>query len=182
MLKKAFGRSFMIFAALAALVGVFAYTRLGWQGIGEALSADAGLIANILPKLAAALFIASFLQVLLPQDFLSKLMGEGSGTRGMIVAGAAGALTPGGPMTSFPMVNVLHKAGTGIGQLVAYLTSWSTIGMQRVLVWEIPLLGIEFALIRFIASFPLALIAGLLAPLVPVPPEPEEEPRPGEAR
>ena len=58
---------------------------------------------------------------------------------------AAGMVTPGGPMTSFPLVNALHGLGTGRAALIAYLTSWSTLGLQRILSWELPLMGVEFA-------------------------------------
>ena len=34
-------------------------------------------------------------------------------------------------MTS-PLVTALHAAGTGRSALIAYLTSWSTLGLQRI--------------------------------------------------
>ena len=63
----------------------------------------------------------------------------------MAIATAAGTVTPGGPMTSFPLVTVLRDSGTGIGALVAYVTAWTTMGLQRVFMWEVPLMGAEFA-------------------------------------
>jgi hypothetical protein len=81
-------------------------------------------------------------------------------------------VTPGGPMTSFPVVNALHEAGTGRRALVAYLTSWSTQGFQRILMWEVPMMGLEFATLRFVASLPLPLVAGLISRYVPIETEP----------
>jgi uncharacterized membrane protein YraQ (UPF0718 family) len=83
--------------------------------------------------------------------------------RGILIATVAGALTPGGPMTSFPFVVALYMAGADRGSLVAYLTSWSLLGFQRVMVWELPLLGPEFAFLRLLANLPLPIIAGILA-------------------
>ncbi len=94
-------------------------------------------------------------------------MGEEKGLKGMAIATAAGAVTPGGPMTSFPLVTMLRDTGTGVSALVAYVTSWTTMGLQRVFMWEVPLMGAEFAAVRFIASMPLPIIAGLVARLFP---------------
>jgi hypothetical protein len=71
-------------------------------------------------------------------------------------------------MTSFPLVTALHAAGTGRSALIAYLTSWSTLGLQRILAWELPLMGVEFAALRFVVSLPLPLVAGLVSRLLPV--------------
>ena len=71
-------------------------------------------------------------------------------------------------MTSFPLVGALHEAGTGRRALVAYLTSWSTLGFQRIILWEVPLMGIEFAVLRFLASLPLPILAGVIARHVPI--------------
>jgi uncharacterized membrane protein YraQ (UPF0718 family) len=163
MLKQAFGGPFLIFAGLASIIGIAVYVLFGWEAMGASLIADTDLLAYLLPNLAAALLIAAFLQVLLPPNLLARFTGEASGLKGIAISTAAGALTPGGPMTSFPLMLVLRQGGTGSGPLVSYITSWSTMGLQRVFVWEVPLMGVEFAAIRFLASAPLPFIAGLLA-------------------
>lgn len=167
MLKEAFDRSFFTFAVLAVATGAACYIDLGSAGFSAALTDDVAMVAFLVPKLGAALLIAAFVQVLLPPSFFARVMGEETGIKGMAVATAAGTVTPGGPMTSFPLVTVLRDGGTGIGPLVAYITAWTTMGLQRVFMWEVPLMGAEFAAIRFISSMPLALIAGLIAKCVP---------------
>ena len=167
MLKEAFDRSFFVFAVLAMVTGAACYVDLGAQGFGAALGDDVVMVAFLIPKLGAALLIAAFVGVLLPPSFFARVMGEEAGIKGMAVATAAGTVTPGGPMTSFPMVTVLRDGGTGVGPLVAYITAWTTMGLQRVFMWEVPLMGAEFAIIRFISSMPLAIIAGLIAKCMP---------------
>jgi hypothetical protein len=76
-------------------------------------------------------------------------------------------VTPGGPMTSFPLVNALHDLGTGRAALIAYLTSWSTLGLQRILSWELPLMGVEFAVLRFLTSLPLPFVAAAVSRFLP---------------
>ncbi len=165
-LKEAFDRSFFVIAALAIATGAAAWVSHGPEAFEEALAEDVNLVAFLLPKLGAALLIAAFVQSLLPPKALAKYMGAQSGLKGMAIATAAGTVTPGGPMTAFPMVTVLRDGGTGIGGLVAYLIAWANMGLQRVMVWEIPLMGPEFAAIRFLASMPLGIIAGLLARVI----------------
>jgi uncharacterized membrane protein YraQ (UPF0718 family) len=111
---------------------------------------------------------------LVPTGALAKWMGAESGWRGLVIASAAGIATPGGPMAAFPMVLLLAGAGADIGALIAFIVSWGLNGFNRILVWEVPLLGPDFALLRFLSGLPLGFVAGLVARRVPirwVPPE-----------
>jgi len=170
MLKQAFNAPFFIFAALALVSGTVCYLALGREIFLGSLQEDIGLLADVIPKLGAAVLIAAFVQALLPPNFFARYMGEETGLKGLTFATAAGAVTPGGPMTSFPLVSMLQNTGTGRGALIAYVTSWTTMGLQRVFMWEVPLMGSEFAIIRFVASMPLPVIAGLVSRLVPAEP------------
>src|SRR6266508_1099405 len=51
------------------------------------------------------------------------------------------------------------------GPLVAYMTSWSLFGMQRIIAWEAPLMGWRFVMIRAIPSLAFPVIAGWLVSL-----------------
>lgn len=81
----------------------------------------------------------------------------------MATASIVGAILPGGPMLAFPLALVLLKAGTGIPQLIALLTAWSALTIQRLLLYEVPLLGGRFAWTRFLSSLLLPLVTGLLS-------------------
>jgi uncharacterized membrane protein YraQ (UPF0718 family) len=166
-LRGIFDGSFWVFAGLAAATGTACYLVAGPTAFWESFREDAELFILILPKLAAALLVAGFIQVLLPRGKVARWIGERSGLRGLAIASGAGMVTPGGPMTSFPLVNALHAAGTGRSALIAYLTSWSTLGLQRILSWELPLMGVEFALLRFLASLPLPFLAGMVSRWLP---------------
>jgi uncharacterized membrane protein YraQ (UPF0718 family) len=163
----AFDRSFWVFAGLAAVSGTACWFLVGKQAFYDSLVGDLWLLLSVLPKLIAAMLLAAFIQVLLPREWVARWIGEQSGLKGFAIAAGAGALTPGGPMTSFPLVSALHAAGSGRGTLIAYLTSWATLGLQRILVWEVPLMGFEFACIRWIASLPLPFIAAGIARFIP---------------
>ncbi len=36
--------------------------------------------------------------------------------------------------------------------MVAYITAWATLGLQRILVWDVPFMGAEFAMLRILPS------------------------------
>jgi uncharacterized membrane protein YraQ (UPF0718 family) len=167
-LRAIFDRSFWLFATLAAVSGIACYAALGRDAFLSSFSTDLEIIALILPRLGAAFLIAAFIQVLLPRDKVARWLGEQAGLKAVALATAAGMITPGGPMTSFPLVSALHDAGGGRRALIGYLTSWSTLGLQRILMWEVPLMGVEFALLRFAASLPLPFVASLISRYVPI--------------
>ena len=62
----------------------------------------------------------------------------------------------------------LYAAGANKGALVAYLSSWAIIGMQRIIVWELPLLGPDVTAVRVGASILLPVIAGTIALYLPI--------------
>jgi len=159
----------IVFTLMAIGTGLGCYLLFGPDVFLQSLESDLDLIGFVLPRLGAAMLIAGFVQALLPPGFFARTMGEESGVKGLAVATVAGAVTPGGPMTSFPIVTMMRDCGTGAPALVAYVTAWSTLGLQRVFLWEVPLMGVEFAALRFLVSLPLGVIAGLLMRLMPPP-------------
>lgn len=158
----------MLFMVLLAVGSAGAcWLFLGEEAVYESVQSDFKLVLSVAPKLGLALLIAGLVQVLVPRDIVARYLGDQAGLKGVTLATGIGFVTPGGPMTSFPMVNALYNAGTGRAALIAYLTAWSTLGFQRILVWEIPLLGMEFAVLRQLASIPLPFIAALISARLP---------------
>jgi hypothetical protein len=49
-----------------------------------------------------------------------------------------------------------------MGPMVAYMTSWSLFGMQRIIAWEAPLMGWRFVVVRVIPSLAFPVLAGWL--------------------
>jgi uncharacterized membrane protein YraQ (UPF0718 family) len=132
------------------------------QGGRETLS----LLSQIWPNFVLGILLAGLVTVAIPAELLSRHLGEDSGFRGLLIATIAGALTPGGPYFQFPLVASLYRSGVAAGPLAAYLTAWSVIPLNRTLIWEIPLLGVQFSAARLVVSATLPLLAGLAVPLV----------------
>jgi hypothetical protein len=66
------------------------------------------------------------------------------------------------------LLAVLGGAGADRGAMVTYITSWSMLGLQRILVWDVPFMGAEFSATRFVVCLSLPVIAGLLARRLPL--------------
>jgi uncharacterized membrane protein YraQ (UPF0718 family) len=154
--------SLVAFAMLALITGAICYARgmgVFLRGLDDALA----MMRQVLPKVAGALLMAGFVQVLLPGELVVKWIGKDTGFKGILIACLAGALTPGGPIISFPLVAALYRMGANISSLVAYLTAWELIGVQRIVIWDIPLMGVKFAMLRVAVSLLLPVLAGLIA-------------------
>ena len=154
--------SFLIFAGIAVIAGALCYAK-GEDFFRTGVDASVSMTLDVLPRLVAAFLLAGFVEVLMPRDLIRKWIGDKSGLTGILIASLAGALTPGGPIASFPVIAALYKLGADFGPLVAYLTAWELIAVQRMVVWEIPFMGIRFVLFRLLVSLALPVLAGMIA-------------------
>lgn len=161
--------SLILVGALTFAMGAAVLALRGAGAFRHALEVSWGLAVTIAPSVLGGLLLSGALRQLVPPGALAKWMGAESGWRGLVVATAAGMAMPGGPVAAFPVVLVLAQAGADRGALVAFVTAWSLNGFQRLVVWEFPILGADFALLRLISGLALPVIAGALARLVPIP-------------
>jgi uncharacterized membrane protein YraQ (UPF0718 family) len=169
-----FDKSVLVLALLALCSGILCWYLKGMDAVIESLHSDLKVFLDLVPKMALAFLLAALVTALVSRATIAKWLGEKSGAKGVALATGVGAVTPGGPMMSFPLVASLSKAGAGRASLIAYLTSWETLGFQRIMVWEIPLLGPEMTAMRFIASIPLPFIAALISERMPKTPDEEK--------
>lgn len=165
--------------ALTAGAGLACYWFMGPKVFGEVVDNEVPLLVDVFSRIAAAVLLAGFLQVLVPKEIVSKWLGRESGMKGLLIATFAGIVMPGGPITTFPLVVAFYAAGADMGVLIAFLVSWSILGFNRVIVWELPFLGPDFVFIRLLASAWLPILAGLIARQLPPLPPPKPQSGPG---
>lgn len=163
LMRQSFGPSFWVFGLIAVLLAWACYGLLGPEVFRQAVSRDAELLFDLLPRVLAAQLAAGFVWVLVSREKMAALVRRASGRRGLLLATIVGIVTPGGPASAFPLLAIFAAAGADRGLLVAYITSWALLGVQRLLVWDIPFMGIEFSALRFAISLPLPFVAGLIA-------------------
>lgn len=123
-----------------------------------------GMLLKIFPLLILAFAIAGLVQTLVPKEIVAKWLGKESGWKGIWLGCLVGAITPGGPYTSFPVVAALYKAGAGLGTLVAYVTAWSLWAVARLPI-ESALISPKFMLFRLLSSIFFPPLAGGIAHL-----------------
>jgi uncharacterized protein len=153
--------STIVLAAAAVILAGIAYLKdpgLPLLGAKNGFS----MLAFVLPRMVVALLLAGLMQVLVPQDFVSRHFGQGGGLRALLLATLAGVVTPGGPMVTMPFMVALANSGAALSSLVAYMTAWSLFGLQRIIAWEAPLMGWRFVFARVVPSLAFPVIAGWL--------------------
>ena len=154
----------IIMGALAVILLLIGYYKGEGQHIIGMKSA-LRMTVQILPLLIFAFIVAGMVQVLVPQQLLSKWVGAESGMRGILIGTVAGALAPGGPYVSLPVAAGLLQAGAGVGTMVAFLTGWSLWAVSH-LPMEVGIMGWKFTLIRIASTFFFPPIAGLIAQVI----------------
>ncbi len=129
------------------------------------LKASWQMFLNVLPMLAMTFILAGLIQVIVPKEVITRLLGKEAGFKGILLGCLFGAITPGGPITAFPIAAVLYKSGAGIGTMVSYMSAWSLWALTR-MPMEIGFMGWRFTLIRFLSTFFFPPLAGWMAQLM----------------
>ncbi len=160
-----FEPQFFLLLALLLVLSAIAYLRGGGELLAAGLGEGAQNLLRFGLLIVCSFLSAGLISTLLPREWIEGALGFEAGMRGILVGAGAGLITPGGPFISMPIAAALLRAGAAPAPVVAYLTAWALLSLQRLVAWEIPILGARFALIRFGISLLLALAAGLLARL-----------------
>lgn len=151
---------------IMAILSLFAFLMAYNKGEHiQGLIISKNLIIQVLPILVFALFLAGMIQVLIPADLIAKWIGKESGLKGIMIGAFVGAFIPGGPFVGMPIILGFLKVGAAIPVLVAMLTGWSLIGINRLPI-EIGVLGPKLTLIRLASVIIFAPLAGLVAKLM----------------
>lgn len=149
-------------AAMLAGLAAFAHMR-NRQAHAEAASQAWRHFRSLAPRIPFALVAAECIGRLLPREHVAAWLGDQAGLTGVLLASVMGGLLPGGPMVAFPLAIALFRADAGAAPLVALITAWSLLAVNRTLLFELPLMGARFTLGRLAVCAPLPILAGLLA-------------------
>ena len=164
--RRAFDWPTAILIAIVAAAATYVFWRDGLERSLEVVWGDAGLFARMLPNVLAGCLIAALVTMLLPRDTISRWVGKDSGIKGILISAGVGIIVPGGPFTIYPIAAAFLGMGADAAAVVTLITSWTTIGLSRALVWELPFLGFDFVLWRWLAALPLAILAGLVVRVI----------------
>jgi uncharacterized membrane protein YraQ (UPF0718 family) len=121
---------------------------------------------RLIPRLIFGVIGAGFLAEVLPKEVIGGWLGPDSGFLGLAVATVAGALTPGGPVLGFAIGTTALKSGAGAPQVIAYSTAWALFALQRLIMWEVPVMNANVVWLRAAVSLPLPFLAAAGAMLL----------------
>jgi uncharacterized membrane protein YraQ (UPF0718 family) len=162
--RRAMDTTTLVLAGVAVVLLAIAF----WQGSDlprEGLLTAGRTLWRNLAILLLGFLIAGLVQVLIPEDLLTRWLGAEAGFKGVLIGCAAGGLVPGSPYAVFPLVAALYQAGAGLGAVVGFVSAWALWSVTRLPV-EIALIGPRPALVRYAITFVVPPIAGLWAEVI----------------
>ncbi len=161
--RKVIDWAFVVVATISAIAALHVWVRDGATVWVHILVEDIQLFAAILPKVVAGCLIGALVRLLVPRELVVRWVGAGSGIGGLAIASAVGAVFPGGPFTIFPLAGAFMLIGADRGAAVAFVNAWLLIGLNRIVIWEMPFFGPDFVLVRALIALPIPILTGLLA-------------------
>jgi uncharacterized membrane protein YraQ (UPF0718 family) len=161
----------MIYVVDALLWAIAAVLALVAASRSRALLLDSvreGLLdcLKLLPRIMLGVIGAGYIAALLPQEVVGRWLGPDSGVVGLAIAVAGGVLTPGGPVIGFSIGAAALKGGAGTPQVIAYVVAWALFAVQRLFLWELPVMPPRLVWLRIAASLPLPFMAAAGAMLL----------------
>ena len=155
-----------LLAGLVGLTAVLVLRKDGFSGLRNGSVTSALLLRTVARMLVLGMVLAGITQVILPQEVITRWIGDESGFTGILIGAAVGALVPGGPYVVIPLAASIFLSGAGVGPVAALITAWNTIPFTRTVMWELPFLGGAFTTSRMLVNLPFPIVAGLLTPPV----------------
>lgn len=154
----------VILLMMALSLIVIAYRR-GDGSLARGLTAGRKMLVSMIPLLILAFCLAGLIQVAIPPEVIRSWLGEEAGLKGIFLGTLSGALIPGGPYVSFPIIAAIYQAGAGIGTTVALVTGWALLGTGQ-LPFEAALIGPRFMAIRLATGCIVPPLAGITAQIL----------------
>lgn len=155
---------------VALWVGTLVFAVLAWRrrdgtfraGLRDSLRE----YRFIIPRLTVGIIGAGFVAAVMPRGFVEATLGPASGFSGIAIAVACGFAVPGGPVIAYALAAPALLAGAGIPQIVTFLTAWNLFSSNRMLVWELPIMGRRFIVARALMTLPVPFVLGAVLLLV----------------
>ena len=139
------------------IASLIANPQKTWEGVKK----GALMFLRLLPTLVLMLVLVSVVLYLIPEEKLSKYMGEGSGIAGWMTAAFFGsiALIPG--FIAYPLCGILIKSGVAYSVIAVFITTLMMTGFLTLPV-EARFFGWRVSIIRNLVSLAAALLIGLI--------------------
>ena len=154
-------KTLLLLVTLVLIAVVVALTTGGWQLTFDGLKQAGQLVNTIWLRLLLGFTLGGLVRVLIPSPLIAKWLGHTSGLKGILIGSYIGVIMPGGPYVSLPVIASIYSAGAGVGPVIALLTGRALLGIQMLVVWQIPFLGVGIPLAKYIACLIIPPLVGL---------------------
>ena len=155
-----------LFLWLLVVALMVSAVRRGWPTLRACAIEGTIDYLRLIPRIFIGVVGSGYLAEILPQDVVSQWLGPESGAIGVVIAVLGGAFTPGGPVVGFSIGAAALKGGAGAPQVIAYVTAWALFAVQRLFMWEMPVMPARLVWLRVAASIPLPFLAAAGAMLM----------------
>lgn len=153
----------LLFMVVFVLIAVFiALLTGGGQLAFDGLRQTGALINSIWLRLLLGFALGGLVRVIIPSELIAKWLGNASGFKGILIGSAISVIAPDAPYIMMPVVAALYRAGAGVGPVVALITGRGLVSVQMLVMWQIPFLGVEIPLARYLVCLFIPPLAGLL--------------------
>lgn len=142
---------------IAIIVSVIIDRKKTAQGIRKGLH----MLIILLPQFLMLIIFVSVFITLMPQETLTTVLGQQTGSLGVAVAACLGsvALVP-GPI-AFPLAGMLAESGVSLTVIAVFITTLMMVGVLTFPVEKV-YLGVRLAIFRNLLSFVGAIFIGIL--------------------
>ena len=130
-------------------------------------SSFAHYLIEILPALGAGFFLSGLMHEFIPTRWVEKSLGRG-GPASVFFAALTGTILPICCWGSLPIAISLHKKGSRLGPILAFLVATPATSVSALLV-SYKLLGVKFMVFEFFSVIAMGIVIGLIGNMLAVP-------------
>jgi uncharacterized membrane protein YraQ (UPF0718 family) len=123
----------------------------------NSLKGTADNLKDLLEIMPPIFLLMGLLDVWVHRETMIKLMGEGSGLKGMIIAFLLGSFAAGPVYVSFPFAAVLMKKGSKFFNVLIFVGAWSATKIP-ISLFEASVMGWKFMLTRYAIDIPVIIL------------------------
>ncbi len=129
-------------------------------------------LKELLAIMPPIFILMGLLDVWVEKETMIKLMGKGSGLKGMLIAFLLGSFAAGPVYVSFPFAAVLMKKGSEIFNVLIFIGAWSATKIP-ISLFEASVMGWKFMLTRYAIDIPVIILIAYITDKIILPNEKE---------
>ncbi|CEH34308.1 permease [Romboutsia lituseburensis] len=116
---------------------------------------------NMLPQFLTIIILIGIILAVVDNQVISNLIGEDSGTIGIVIASAIGSITLIPSFVAFPLAKVLLENGAGISQLAAFISTLMMVGIVTIPL-EMKYWGKKATILRNLLAFGFSIVVAII--------------------